>query len=195
MNHTHKSSLYLANQYTAAELKEKLSFWESAMKEKSIPYAASMVRDLSAALKHKIPSHGFIILKDTQAEESRKYSKLPSSTTNVESFIETFRTNYNIQHSIYIDTALATSLDEHGFAYHFHKGLNYIDEGQAEYLIPYLRGMISSLRRKSEVKKMNNFIEYFISSYGPDFREKWINNTQTALFCNEELSARGYNLC
>jgi hypothetical protein len=119
------------------------------------PYYHAMIRDLKEALK----------LKE-------------------ESFTETFRKNYGVKHSVYIDPVMSKFLGEHGFSYHFHTGQNFITESQAENIIPYLRGMIPSLHRKAYVKKMNNFLDCFISSYGPDFRAKWINDTQIKLFCN-----------
>lgn len=177
MNHIHKSALRLASEYTAPELRGKLSFWESS----TIPYSSSMVRALKMALSFKVPSP-FIILKNPQAEESRKYSKL-SSEKEETSIIEVYKNINGVEHSVYVDYKEAKFLDELGLSGHFHVGNNTIEEEQAEFLIPILRGKIPSLRRKVDVKKMNNFIEKFISSYGPDFRDEWINNTHAELMC------------
>lgn len=172
-----------ASKYTASELQEKLSYYENAP-ETDFPSSLKpgIIKVVKMALSFKVPSP-YIILKDTQAEESRKYAKLPPNDEEL-SFIELYRKIKGTEHSVYVDYKEARFLDELGLSGHFHAGDNVITEEQAEFLIPLLRGKIPSLHRKADVKKMNNFIERFISSYGPDFRDKWINDTKTSLFCN-----------
>ena len=77
--------------------------------------------------------------------------------------------NYEIPSSFYVDEKQSKFVDEHGFRYDFHNGWNMISEKQADELIPRLRNSIVGMRRKSDAKKMNNFIDQLCYKFGPEF--------------------------